>query len=190
MVYVELRYPVIGTSVPSDHGYAMFSAISRVIPEAHNADWLSLETGLVNRRAKLRIRVPQDRVPLILKLAGRRLGLGGHRVRLGAPQIFLLRPSSSLYSRCVTMKNHTDPDSFLDAVARKLDEMGVKGEPELGPRRVFQIGKRLIVGYALKIHDLSEESSIALQEQGIGKHRNIGCGFFVPVAGDRKAYAR
>jgi len=190
MVYVELRYPVIGATVPSDHGYAMFSAISRVIPEAHNADWLSLETGLVNSRARLRIRVPQDRVPLILKLAGRRLGLSGHRVRLGAPQISLLRPSPSVYARCVTIKNRTEPESFLDAVARKLDEMGVRGEPEIGPRRAFHIGKRLIVGFALKIHDLSDEGSIAIQERGMGKHRNIGCGFFVPVTGSRKMYAR
>jgi CRISPR-associated protein Cas6 len=107
MVYVELRYPVIGATVPSDHGYAIFSAISRVIPEAHNADWLSLETvpgtargdgaTQINSRARLRIRAPQDRVPLVLKLAGKRLDIGGHQVRLGVPQIFLLRPASSVY---------------------------------------------------------------------------------------------
>jgi CRISPR-associated endonuclease/helicase Cas3 len=190
MIYVELRYPVIGATVPSDHGYAIFSAISRVIPEAHNADWLSLETGLVNSRARLRIRVPQDRVPLILKLAGRRLGLGGHRVRLGAPRIFLLKPSSSVYARCVTIKNHTEPNRFLDAVAHKLDEMGIRGEPEIGLRRAFRVGNHTIVGFGLSIHDLSDEGSIVLQERGMGKHRNIGCGFFVPVAGSRKTYAR
>lgn len=44
MVWIELRFPVIGTALPSDHGYAMYSAISRLIPEAHQADWLAVET--------------------------------------------------------------------------------------------------------------------------------------------------
>lgn len=191
MVYVELRFPVIGSSVPSDHGYAIFSAISRVIPELHHANWFALETvpgaargdgaTQLNPRARLRMRAPQDRVPLVLKLAGKRLDVSGYQVRLGVPQIFLLKPSSSLYARCVTIKNHTEPESFLDAVARKLDELGVKGEPELGPRRVLKVGNHTIVGFSLNIHELSEEGSIVLQERGLGGRRHMGCGFFVPI---------
>ncbi|HWP43461.1 MAG TPA: type I-MYXAN CRISPR-associated protein Cas6/Cmx6 [Blastocatellia bacterium] len=129
----------------------------------------------------MRIRAPQDRIALMLKLAGKRLRMGGLQVRLGAPQVALLKPSSSLYSRFVTIKGCEEPDSFLDAVARKLDELGVLGEPGLGPRRAFHIVRRVVVGFALRIHRLSEGGPIALQERGIGSHRRIGCGFFVPV---------
>jgi CRISPR-associated protein Cas6 len=191
MVQVELRFPVIGTALPSDHGYSIFAAISRLLPELHTADWLAVETvagaargdgaTAINSRARLRMRAPQDRVPLILKLAGKRLDVGGYQVRLGVPQIFLLKPSPSVYARCVTIKNHTEPESFLNAVARKLDELGVRGEPELGPRRAFRVGNHTIVGFALAVHELSDEASLVLQEKGMGGRRHMGCGFFNPI---------
>lgn len=70
MVWIELRFPVIGTALPSDHGYAMYSAISRLVPEAHQADWLAVETvpgtargdgGIhINERARLRAEASID----------------------------------------------------------------------------------------------------------------------------------
>lgn len=192
MIYVELRFPVIGTALPSDHGYALFSAISRMIPEAHGADWLAVETipgtargdGAIqlNPRARLAMRLPQDRLATMMKVAGRRLELDGSAIRLGVPQIFLLKPSPDLYARRVTIKKFTEPEPFLDAVARKLDELGVKGEPELGNRRAFRVGNHTIVGFGLSLHDLSDEGSIVLQEQGLGGRRHFGCGFFHPIS--------
>jgi CRISPR-associated protein Cas6 len=192
MVYVELRFPVIGTALSSDHGYAMFASISRLIPEAHGADWLAVETipgtargdgGIhLNPRARLKLRLPQDRVSLMMKLAGRRLDVSGYNIRLGAPQIFLLKPSENLYARCVTIKNYTEPAPFLNAVAHKLDEMGIKGDAEIGPRRAFRVGNHTIVGFGLSVHDLSDEGSIVLQERGLGGRRHMGCGVFNPIS--------
>lgn len=191
MVYVELRFPVLGTTLSSDHGYALFSAISRLIPEAHGADWLAVETvpgtargdGAIylNSRARLKMRLPQDRLAMMMKLAGRRLDVDGNHIRLGVPQIFMLKPSADLYARCVTIKKFTEPEPFLDAVARKLDELGLKGEPELGPRRAFRVGNHTIVGFGLSLHDLSDEGSIVLQERGLGGRRHFGCGIFIPT---------
>ena len=195
MVHVELHFPFTGATLPSDHGYALYGAISRLIPEAHEADWLAIETipgtargdGVtqLDRAASLRVRLPQDRVPLLLKLASKRLELDGHAIRLGAPQIFLLKPSPQLYARIVTIKGFTEPEAFLDAVCRKLDEMGVTGEPAVGPRRVVKVGQHTIVGFALAVHELSDEGSIILQERGLGGRRRMGCGIFSPIAVDR-----
>ncbi|MBK6797764.1 MAG: hypothetical protein IPG76_13560 [Acidobacteria bacterium] len=38
-----------------------------------------------------------------------------------------------------------------------------------------------MVGFALAIHDISDEGSILLQEHGIGGRRRIGCGIFFPI---------
>lgn len=195
MSWIELRFPVIGTALPSDHGYAMYSAISKLVPEAHQADWLALETvpgttrgdgGIhINERARLRMRLPQDRLPLMLKLAGKRLDVDGYGVRLGVPQTFLLKPSAALYARCVTIKKFMEPEPFLDAVRRKLDEMSVQGEPVVGPRRVLKVGNHTVVGFALAIGELSDDASILLQERGLGGRRHMGCGIFNPISVDR-----
>ena len=195
MTYIELQFPFTGKTLPSDHGYGVYGAVSRIIPEAHSADWLAIETipgvargdGVthLDPQAKLKIRIPQDHVPLMLKLAGKRLEVDGHAIRLGAPQIYLLKPATTLYARIVTIKGFTEPEPFLDAVCRKLDELGVKGEPAVGPRRVVRVGNHTVVGFALAIHELSDEGSIILQERGLGGRRRMGCGIFFPIAIDR-----
>jgi CRISPR-associated protein Cas6 len=192
MTYVELQFPFTGKTLPSDHGYGLYGAISRVIPEAHSADWLAIETipgaargdGVtqLDPQARLKMRIPQDRVPLMLKLAGKRLEIDGHAIRLGAPQIYLLKPTTALYARIVTIKGFTEPEPFLDAVCRQLDELGVKGEPTPGERRVVKVGNHTIVGFGLTIHELSDQGSLILQERGIGGRRRMGCGFFNPIS--------
>src|SRR5262249_33577880 len=133
----------------------------------------------------LKIRLPQDRVPLLLTLAGKRLEMDGHAIRLGAPKIYLLRPSSVLYARMVTIKGYTEPGRFLDAVSRKLDEMSVMGKSTVGPRRVLKIGDQTIVGFAVAVSELNDEASIVLQERGIGGRRRMGCGIFFSVGHSR-----
>ncbi len=70
MTCVELQFPFTGTTLPSDQGYGLYGAISRIIPEAHSADWLAIETvpgaargdGVtqLDQQASLKIRIPQD----------------------------------------------------------------------------------------------------------------------------------
>jgi CRISPR-associated protein Cas6 len=189
MVYVELRFPLLGAALPCDHGQAMFRAIARLIPEAASAGWLLVKDVRGVRRpcdtlqdvssSRLRMRLPQSRVSLMLKLASRQLQVGSHPLRLGTPEISLLRPCSSLYASCVTINGCATAGTFLDALVWKLDELGIACEVAMGRRQRFRAGSRRITGFALTLHDLSEESSIALQEQGLGNHHHLGCGFFV-----------
>lgn len=192
---VELQFPFTGTTLPSDHGYALYGALSRLVPELHEAEWAAIETipGIasgdgvtyLDPESRLKIRLPQAQVPVLLRLAGKRIELDGHSLRLGNPQITLLSPSPQLYARIVTIKGFTDPEPFLEAVQRKLDGLGIDGQPAVGPRRVVRIGKQTIVGFALAIHGLSEEGSLLLQELGMGGRRRMGCGIFFPIALDR-----
>jgi CRISPR-associated protein Cas6 len=191
MVYVELRFPLMGAVLPCDHGQAMFRAISRLIPEAASASWLLVKDVRGIRRssiaipdilpARLQMRLPQSRVSRMLELVHRRLQVGSYRVRLGTPEISLLYPCSSLYAKCVVINGGATPGAFLDALAWRLDEMGIACEIELGQRWRFRAGRRSAVGFALTLHDLSEEDSVGLQEQGLGSQRHFGCGFFVPA---------
>ena len=191
MIHVELRFPILGAALPCDHGRAVFRAISRLIPEAGSAGWLLVKAVRGIRqpccslesfpKAQLSMRLPQSRVSLMLKLSDKRIDIGKCSLRFGTPEISLLKPSSSLYAKCVAINGCVAPDEFLDRLVWKLDEMGIDGEIELGSRRRFRAGRRVIIGFALTLHDLSDEGSIALQEQGLGNHRHLGCGFFLPV---------
>lgn len=191
MMYVDLHFPVIGTTIPSDHAYSLYGAISRLLPDAHQSDWLAIETiaGIsrgdgciqLDNRAKLKIRILCERIPFMLKLAGKRLDLDGQSIRLGAPQVYSLNPSSTLYSRIVTIKGYTEPGTFNEAIKRKLTGFGVNGEPIVGERRKVKISNHIIIGFALRIQKLEEEESILLQVKGLGGRRVMGCGIFSPV---------
>jgi len=37
MPFVDLAFRLTGSKIPVDHGYALYSAISRVLPEIHGA---------------------------------------------------------------------------------------------------------------------------------------------------------
>jgi CRISPR-associated endonuclease/helicase Cas3 len=195
MSYVELHFPFTGKTLTTDHGYALFGAISRIIPEVHAANWLAVSTlkGVargdgtlqLDTASTLKVRLPQERVPLLLQLVGKRFDLDGHAIRLGAPQIHLLKPSSVLYARVATIKGYTEPEPFLGAVRRKLEDLNVKAEAVVGPRRVLKVGNQTVVGFALAVNGLSDEDSILLQERGVGGRRHMGCGIFFPIAIDR-----
>jgi CRISPR-associated endonuclease/helicase Cas3 len=195
MTTVELQFPFTGTTLPSDHGYALYGALARIVPELHEASWAAIETvpGIasgdgvtyLDPQSRLKIRLPQERISLLLRLVGQRIEMDGHAIRLGNPQIKLLTPSPQLYARIVTIKGFTEPEPFQEAVNRKLQEMAIDGMPSVGPRRVVRVGDHKIVGFALAIHQLNDDASLLLQESGMGGRRRMGCGIFFPIAIDR-----
>lgn len=195
MTIVELQFPFTGTTLPSDHGYALYGALARIIPELHEASWAAIETvpGIssghgvtyLDPDSSLKIRLPQEKISLLLRLVGQRIEMDGHAIRLGNPQIKLLNPSPQLYARIVTIKGFTEPETFKDAVHRKLQELSISGEPSVGPRRVVRVGNHTIVGFALAVHELTDDDSLLLQESGMGGRRRMGCGIFFPIAPDR-----
>lgn len=198
MPFVITQFPVQGNKLPADHGYALYSAISKTVAELHGTTWLGIEMisgvtfdkGLIvlpQRNAQLRLRLPADYFGKVIPLAGKRLEIENHSIRLGIPSARPLTPSASLYSRIVTIRNHTEPESFLLAANAKLTERGIKARLELPKletnrqRRIITIHGKIVVGFSIVAHDLSDEDSIKLQTHGIGGRRAMGCGIFNPI---------
>ncbi len=197
--YVTVYFPVQGRQLPADHGYALYSAITRQLPALHGATWLGLELlsgipwkqGIIvlpTRGASLRLRLPADHYGHVLPLAGRRLDIAGHPIRLGIPTARPLLPAASLYARVVTIKKFTDAEPFLDAARRQLDALGITALLELPideqgrpRRRIITIHGKRVVGFSLAAHHLSDEDSLRLQTTGIGGRRAMGCGLFNPI---------
>lgn len=203
--YIAVHFPVQGRQLPADHGYALYAAITRQLPSLHGQTWLGLELlsgvpwreGIIvlpTRGASLRLRIPADHYGHVLPLAGRRLDISGHTIRLGIPIARPLQSASSLYARCVTIKKFTEPEPFLDAALRQLDALDITATLELPldeqgrfRRRIITIQGKHVVGFSLAAHNLNDDDSLRLQSIGIGGRRTMGCGIFNPIARPRNA---
>lgn len=208
---VDISFSAIGRDIPIDHGYALYSALSRILPDLHEAGWLAIHpiagaptgSGILrlSKEAHLQLRLPPERLPSVLPLAGKRIVINDDGkdfpVRLGVPEVYALKPAAVLHSRCVVIKvteatkNKTQPnrETFLASVQAQLQEREIKGEITIDDRRddkgrecgrrVVHIKNKIIVGYAVRVSRLSDEDSLKLQEVGLGGKLRMGCGIFV-----------
>lgn len=188
---VDMAFPLVGTTLPLDHGYSLFGALCRVLGDLHGASWLSVhpvvgeavgdtELGLFSgeggRRSHLVLRVEPVRIPAILGLSGKLLELDGHGVRVGVPNIYPITPSSSLWARLVVIKGFLDEKPFEEAVKRQLEACQIKADVELGRRRVIRIRDSRVVGFGVKLSGLSDGHSVQIQARGLGGRQHFGCG--------------
>lgn len=190
MSTIDLAFRLMGTKIPVDHGYALFAAVNRLVPELHDAKDIGVHpirgrfdgNGclLLSPASRLMVRTPDDRIREFLKLAGKTLEVDGHRFRVGVPEVRALRPVAALYARLVTIKGFMEPEQFLDAARRQMETMGTTAKLELGERRTFRVKDKQVVGFEMLATELGAEDSIKLQEVGIGGRRRMGCGLFVP----------
>ncbi|EKO77418.1 MULTISPECIES: type I-MYXAN CRISPR-associated protein Cas6/Cmx6 [Leptospira] len=201
MQYLELKFPVQGTSIPADHGYRLYSALCKQEKLIHETEGLSIcgisgipdnnRTLHLNATSKLRIRASQPLLPNLLKLAGKSMELSQDKIRLGIPTISLLKPHKTLYSRLVTIKGHMEEAGFLESVHERLRKFDIdceallfKGNMESNQRivrKTIRIHDKEVVGFPVLLLNVAPEASILLQTQGLGGRRKMGCGHFVGV---------
>ncbi|AQS60190.1 type I-MYXAN CRISPR-associated protein Cas6/Cmx6 [Desulforamulus ferrireducens] len=207
---VDLAFSLIGTEIPADHGYLLFSALSKILPFIHTNKQVAIhpisgkrtENRLMylNQNSYLTFRVPEKMVSELLQLTGSLISIGDYEVRVGVPHVRKLKPAVSLYSPLVVIKGFMEPESFFGAVHRQLHDMNVRGKPMLVwqdkplqdvggrtgdlhshfVRRTLRVKDKEIVGFALRIDNLTAEESLRVQENGIGGRNRFGCGIFLP----------
>jgi CRISPR-associated protein Cas6 len=201
MPMIDLAFALSGATIPLDHGYALFGALSRIVPALHGERRVGVHPiagratapGVLalDDRSCLRLRLPSEDLAPYLAIAGARLDLDGHALRVGVPRAEPLAPAPSVASRLVTYKHGTTGDELLADVRRDLEALGIAAAPQLVPnpregardphiRRILRVKGRAIVGYALRVPGLAPEESLRLQESGLGGRRRFGCGIFVP----------
>lgn len=202
---VDVAFPLAGERVPQDHGYALFGALCRVLGDLHGAEWLAVHpiNGLAlpgaglrlhARRSRLQLRVPVERIPGLLPLAGKLLDLDGDQVRVGAPTIYPLTQTPSLASRMVAIRmaevdlkdDEGSAATFRASLQKQLDALEVSARVELGARRALRIREQSIVGWGVRLFELSPEHSLKVQAEGLGGRRRFGCGVFSGPVRPRK----
>ena len=192
---VDLAFPVRGAPLPLDHGFALFSALCRVLPALHEQPTWGVHPVLGQRRdrglhllpaSRIKLRLPLAEIAVVMPLAQATLDVAGATVSLGFPQVFPLTPAASIRARFVTISGFQDAEPLTLALERQLAELpGLAQAPgtldiTLGRRRICEIHGKRIVGFAVGLTGLHAEASLAVQRHGLGGRRHMGAGIFVP----------
>lgn len=178
------------TTLPDDHACALADAVRRVLPwfdDEAEAGILPISgtargngVRFVGRRSRLVLRLPIHRGASADSLAGARLDLGGATLTVGASSIRPLLPARGVvYSHLVSV-DVTDEVEFLARCRALLDARGLRAQLITGKTHELRGAQGSVHGFSLMLHGLSAAESLALQETGLGAHRALGCGIFIP----------
>jgi CRISPR-associated protein Cas6 len=189
-VMVDVVFSLEEGTLADDHADALSLAVRRALPwfdEEPEAGILPLSglakgngVSFVGRRSRLVLRLPIHRSASADSLAGARLDLGGAMLTLGASSLRPLLPSRGVvYSHMVSV-DLDDEIEFLARCKSLLAERGLKPQLITGKAGQLRTAQGLVRGFSLMLHGLAAAESLAMQEAGLGAHRALGCGLFVP----------
>lgn len=201
---VDVLFALECRSIPVDHAYALSQALLEAAPwldapgcgihlihgagsqngwerPAHGQD----QHLLLSRRTKLNIRVPTAKLnDLRAALEGRTLDVAGTTLGIGRCKPRPLGREGTLFSRYVAGPAGVDEDAFLHWAADALGQMDIRVRKALcGKTTSLATPDGPVETRSLMLADLSQEESLRLQQQGLGPHRAMGCGLFIPHKG-------
>lgn len=186
---VDLIFPLHGHALPRDHRWLLAQVLAEALPALADDPQAAVhpvrlvhgsgEPALLSARARLTLRVSREGVTGAQALAGRTLTVGGCEIRLGPPQRRELLPHATLYAHFVDA-GEADEAGFLSAVGDELERLQVRCHRVCGREQQLRGPSRTLHGYSLMLHGLREAGALRVLEQGLGAHRWMGCGVFVP----------
>ena len=204
---VDMVYSISCRCVPLDHAFAFSRAVREVlgwideeelagIHLIHGAEsgngWMrpedaSNEVLHLSRRSRMTLRVPKHRIDDAHALTGNTLDIGGHRLEVGAARIKLFTTLPTQFARYVAVPEgiaHDDEDAFMEYGVDQLRKLGIQVRKLLcGRTHSIQHADGELFTRSMMLADLEVEEAVTLQQQGIGEHKKIGCGLFIPHKG-------
>ena len=204
---VDLVYNISCKCLPLDHAYSFSTAVRAALPwlesEAragihliHGAEsgngWMRPEDTEnavlhLSRRSRMTLRVPGHRIEDARELTGRNLDIDGYSLEVGTAKVKLFSTLSTQFARYVVIPegvSANDEAAFMAAAAEQLRDLGIKVRKMLcGRAHAIRHPQGDIQTRSIMLADLEAEEAIALQQNGIGPHRTLGCGLFIPHKG-------
>ena len=195
---VDVAYEISCRSLPVDHAYALFAALTQALPwvegEAgihpiHGADsgngWMRPERPddllYLSHRTRMVLRVPQHRVAEAQCLSGQALDIAGHAMKVGRATIRPLSTHTTLFSRYIAADAALAENAFLERMHADLAAMDVRPKKMLcGIERVIATPSTAIHTRSLMVTEMTVEQSLRLQSRGLGALHHLGCGLFMP----------
>lgn len=175
--------------MPLDHAWLVYQGLSAIAPWMDEEDGigihpvLGIDTGdgemILNHRTKLTIRAPAKRLDDLAKLTGANFRVNERTLTLGASKIKSLPQHTPLYAHTVCT-GHDEEKAFTQDILGYLDALDIHSRFICGMPQKFFDGEKIATGYSLMLHGLPIEHAIRIQQQGLGLHRKLGCGIFIP----------
>ncbi len=186
----DVQFDLNSGEIPDDHGFRLFEALAAHLPwlrdiadvgvhPVHGAPSGRNDNLVLNRRVKLVIRAPRERVAEMASLVGKTIDPGAGPLLIGAMKEKPLAPCATIYSHLVLL-GESDEVAFLAEARRRLENMEIRCGLIPGKQRKIHSPTGPLVGYSLMLHDVTLAQSVALQESGLGGQRGYGCGIFIP----------
>ena len=203
---VDLSFALTSRMLPVDHLHALSRALQAHLPDlveagigVHEIHLAGSQNGwerpdpalgqhlIPSRRSRMQLRVPLERAGEVRRrLEGVTLDLGGFELTLGKAREKRLFSHPTLYARHMRMLEGEaeDENRFLERVARELKARRIRVKKALcGRTTEIATPEGPLVTRSLMLADLGPEDSLTLQEEGLGGHRHLGCGLFLPMKG-------
>lgn len=184
---VDVTFALQGRRLAQEHRFALAEALERALPwlreePAAGVHRLKLVGGsageaMVSPRTRLVLRVPRARAADAAALAGRTLQVGTHQLQPADARSRELLPYGTLYAHLVASGDE-DEAAFLARVGVELEALGVRSQPVCGRWQSVERGR--VVGCSLMLSGLQRDESLRVLQTGLGAHRRLGCGLFVP----------
>lgn len=192
MDLVELRFQIIGTTIPRNYHYCLYSAITNDCSSlkrsvnwrcgrisgvsVFNHDTLRLQNSYIS------IRCEKEMIKDLEPLYQRQLVLGKEAlVSIALSEIVSVTPKTSLFA-WVSIKTgkNKKPDlaRFAVSLGKQLAGLNIDTLPEIGREETLIIKKEPGLVYPVSFENLRPDESISLQSQGVGGRSHLGCGFF------------
>ncbi len=200
---IDMVFAIRCSELPVDHAFSLSIAIMAHLPwikeeegagihsihvAASGNGWMRPIHGdnflFPSRRTKLSIRVPAGREADTRVLSGKLLEVDGHELAIGDARTRSLSTLTTLFSRHMVVDETETEEEFLDRAVENFKVMDVHPKKMLcGIENVINTPDRSLKTRSLMLADLRMEESATLQTQGMGGHRHLGCGLFIPHRG-------
>lgn len=184
--------------LPIDHAYLLYAALQSHLLWLADANAGIFNIGIADgngweqnhkngfyypsKRTKLSLRLPKQHLADSAKLVGETLHLGEYQIKISKQlPSKLLSDSQILFAKRVVCDEKLSEDDFLQNCHEQLQSLNITPKKMMaGLTKNIKTNNDKIYSRALMVADLSKSESVTLQEKGIGKHRLLGCGLFLP----------
>ncbi len=203
---IDLSFSLSCKTLPLDHAWSLSQEIKQHLPwmgelknagihQIHVAEsnngWIrpgAEEEGAVlypSRRTKMTLRIPIEKLSDAQSLTGKTLSIESHPLKIGTSKQKELTNDSVIFSRYVASKTDEDENQFLGRIAKEIKQISnFKIKKMLcGKTHNIKTPAGNVFTRHLMIADLDSDTSIKIQQLGLGDSRELGCGLFLPHKG-------